>query len=57
MKLRVENYGYAEDDFEYIHGQGEVYVTYKPTGFRRMYDEANWENEFEEDLKNQIFAS
>jgi hypothetical protein len=58
----LENYGYSEDDFEWDRsGQGHmpggetVYVIYKPTGFRRMYDGASWEKEFEEDLKNQIF--
>jgi hypothetical protein len=34
-----------------------VYVIYSPTGFRRMYDGANWETELEEDLKNRIFES
>jgi hypothetical protein len=57
MKFRIENYGYSKNDFEVLHGQGEVYVTYNPTGFRRMYDEATWEEEFEEDLKNKIFTS
>ena len=32
-----------------------VYVVYVPTGFRRMYTGTNWETEFEEDLRNQIF--
>ncbi|HEX5732128.1 MAG TPA: hypothetical protein VF131_04755 [Blastocatellia bacterium] len=67
-RVALEQYGYSEDDFEWVRTQdslisgesrppgGEtVYVIYKPTGFRRMYDGANWETEFEEDLKNQIF--
>ena len=67
-RVALEKYGYSEADFEWVHTQdsfingesrlprGEtVYVIYKPTGFRRMYDGANWETEFEEDLKNHIF--
>lgn len=57
MKLKVESYGYSESDFEWIHGKDEVYLTYKPTGFRRMYYGEDWESEFEEDLKNRIFTS
>ena len=61
-RVALEKYGYSEDDFEWVHS-GEshtpsdetVYIIYKPTGFRRMYDGANWETEFEEDIKNQIF--
>jgi hypothetical protein len=44
-RVALENYGYSEDDFEWVRsGQGHmpggetVYVIYKPTGFRRMYD-------------------
>lgn len=61
-KAALEKYGYSEDDFEWLHGQSHipgaeaVYVIYKPTGFRRMYDAAKWESEFEEDLKSQIFT-
>jgi hypothetical protein len=68
--VALEKYGYSEDDFEWVHTQDRllneeghtsdaetVYVIYKPTGFRRMYDGPNWETEFEEDLKNQIFKS
>lgn len=64
----LEQYGYSEEDFEWVQAQeglqsgegltgGEqpVYVIYKPTGFRRMYDGPNWEAEFTEDLRNQIF--
>ena len=61
-RVALEKYGYSEDDFEWVRsgqshipGEETVYVIYKPTGFRRMYDGANWETEFEEDLKNQIF--
>jgi hypothetical protein len=66
-RVALEKYGYSEDDFEWVHTRdgflsgeghipdGTVYVIYKPTGFRRMYDGASWETEFEEDLKNQIF--
>ena len=67
-RAAFEKHGYSEDDFELVHGQdsssgGEanipgtetVYVIYKPTGFRRMYDGTDWGTEFEEDLKNQIF--
>ena len=66
----LEKYGHSEDDFEWIQtqdsflsGEGRipgaetVYVIYNPTGFRRMYDGPNWEIEFEEDLKNQIFKT
>ncbi len=69
-RAALEKYGYSEDDFEWIQtedsllgGEGRipgtetVYVIYNPTGFRRMYDGANWETEFEEDLKNQIFKN
>lgn len=67
-RIALAKYGYSQDDFDWVDTQdsflgGEdqapdaeaVYVIYKPTGFRRMYGEANWETEFEEDLKNQIF--
>ena len=61
-RVALEKYGFSEDDFEWVHsgeshlpGGETVYVIYKPTGFRRMYDGVNWETEFEEDLKNQIF--
>lgn len=61
-RVALEKYGYSEDDFEWVHsgesqipGGETVYVIYRPTGFRRMYDGASWETEFEEDLKNQIF--
>jgi hypothetical protein len=61
-RVAVEKYGYREEDFEWVGscesqkgGEETVYVIYKPTGFRRMYDGAGWETEFEEDLKNQIF--
>ena len=67
-RVALEKYGYTEGDFEWVGTQdsslgGEdrapdaktVYVIYKPTGFRRMYAEANWETEFQDDLKNQIF--
>ena len=67
-RVALEKYGYSEDDFEWVHtqdslssGEGHspnaetVYAIHKPSGFRRMYDGANWETEFEEDLKNQIF--
>jgi hypothetical protein len=67
-RVALEKYGYSEDDFEWVQtqdstlgGEGHipgaetVYVIHKPTGFRRMYGGANWETEFEEDLKNQIF--
>ena len=67
-RIALAKYGYSEDDFELVHeqegfqsgdsntpGAQTVYVIYKPTGFRRMYDGANWEADFEEDLKNQIF--
>lgn len=68
-RLALKRYGYSEDDFEWVQTQdsflsGEaltpgaetVYVIYKPTGFRRMYAGEDWETEFEEDLKNQIFS-
>jgi hypothetical protein len=57
----LEKYGYSEDDFELVRSQEgsqgaqPVYVIYKPTGFRRMYDGADWQTGFEEDLKNRIF--
>lgn len=67
-RVALEKYGYSEGDFEwvttqdsYLSGEGRspgaetVYIIYKPTGFRRMYSAANWDAEFEEDLKNQIF--
>ena len=67
-RVALAKYGYSQDDFDWvdtqdsslsgedhIRGAETVYVIYKPTGFRRMYGEANWETEFEEDLKNQIF--
>ena len=67
-RVALGKYGYSEDDFEWVHtqdslssGEGHipnaetVYAIYKPSGFRRMYDGANWEAEFEEDLKNEIF--
>jgi hypothetical protein len=61
-RVALEKYGYSEDDFEWVQsgesqmpGGQTVYVIYKPTGFRRMYDGASWEREFEEDLKNQLF--
>ncbi|HET9530487.1 MAG TPA: hypothetical protein VFQ92_09055 [Blastocatellia bacterium] len=68
MKTILEKYGYFEDVFEFVRTEGgslneggpvaeKVYVIYSPTGFRRMYDGANWETEFEEDLKNRIFES
>lgn len=68
IRVALEQYGYSEDDFEWVDTQdgsrsGEepipgaetMYVIYKPTGFRRMYDGASWETEFKEDLKNRIF--
>lgn len=65
-KITLEKYGYSWADFEWVRAQdssGEghlpyeetVYVIYTPSGFRRMYTGANWETEFEEDLRNQIF--
>ena len=65
-RVALEKYGYPEDDFEWVRAQdssGEghtpdeetVYVIYTPSGFRRMYTGANWETEFEEDQRNQIF--
>jgi len=65
-RAALEQYGYSMDDFEWIPAEepahseatdyaGTVYVIYKPTGFRRMYEGAGWAIEFEEDLKNQIF--
>jgi hypothetical protein len=61
-RATLEKYGYSDDDFELVHsgeshtpGGTTVYVIYKPTGFRRMYDGASWETEFEEDLKHHIF--
>jgi hypothetical protein len=60
-RVALEKSGYSEDDFELVRSQegsqgGQpVYVIYKPTGFRRMYEEADWPTGFEEDLKNQIF--
>lgn len=61
-RVALEKYGYSKDDFEWVYsgerqipGGETVYVIYRPTGFRRMYDGASWETEFEEDLKNQIF--
>jgi hypothetical protein len=61
-KAAIEKHGYSEEDFEWLHGQSNiptesVYVIYKPTGFRRMYDGSQWEREFEEDLKDQIFTA
>lgn len=68
IKFALEQYGYSEDDFELVDtqegsrseeertpGAETMYVIYKPTGFRRMYDGANWETEFKEDVKNRIF--
>jgi hypothetical protein len=66
-RVAVKKYGYPEYDFEWVRAQdirGEghipfeetVYVIYTPSGFRRMYTGANWETEFEEDLRNQIFT-
>jgi hypothetical protein len=68
IRVALEQYGYSEDDFEWVDTQGgspsgkdllpgaeTMYVIYKPTGFRRMYDGASWETEFEEDVKNRIF--
>ena len=65
IRTALAKHGYAADDFEWIHAEepasgepdqeGTVYVIYRPTGFRRMYEGAAWEAEFEEDLKNQIF--
>lgn len=60
LKIAWEKYGYSEGDFEVLQGQTPeeaVYVTYKPTGFRRMYDGTSWKSDFEEDLKNRIFTS
>ena len=68
MKAILEKYEYSEGDFEFVPTEGgplkeggpvaeTVYLIYSPTGFRRMYDGANWETEFEEDLKNRIFES
>ena len=54
-RVALEKYGYSEDDFEWVHSGETVYVIYRPTGFRRMYDGVDWETEFEEDLKNHIF--
>ena len=65
-RIALEKYGYPEDAFEWVRtqdmsGEGDipdaeaVYVIYVPTGFRRMYTGTNWETEFEEDLRNQIF--
>lgn len=67
-RVALEKYGYPESDFEWVQAQDNslsrenhspdaetVYVIYKPNGFRRMYDGGNWETEFEEDLRNQIF--
>ena len=54
-RVALEKYGYSKDDFEWVDSGETVYVIYKPTGFRRMYERASWETEFEEDLKNQIF--
>lgn len=61
-KIDLEKHGYSEGDFEWVGTEGSplggtVYVIYRPTGFRRMYQSANWEAEFEEDLKNDIFRS
>ena len=65
LRATLARHGYAADDFEWILAEepasgepdptGTVYVIYKPTGFRRMYEGAAWENEFEDDLINQIF--
>lgn len=68
IRVALEQHGYSEHDFEWIAAQmsflsGEahipgtetMYVIYKPTGFRRMYDGVTWETEFEEDVKNQLF--
>lgn len=65
-RAALEQYGYSMDDFEWIPAEepahsevsddaGTVYVIYKPTGFRRMYEGAEWATEFAEDLQNQIF--
>jgi hypothetical protein len=65
-RVSLEKYGYPEDDFEWVRTQDSsgdgripdeepVYVIYRPSGFRRMYTGSNWETEFEEDLRNQIF--
>lgn len=65
-RMALEQTGYSADDFEWIPAEepadreatddaGSVYVIYKPTGFRRMYEGATWATEFAEDLKNQIF--
>ena len=64
IRSALAQYGYAEEDFEWtptqdaarggddrLQGAEAVYLTYKPTGFRRMYGAANWEAEFTEDLK------
>lgn len=61
-KAAIEKYGYSEADFEWLHGESHipsesVYIIYRPTGFRRMYDGTHWEREFEEDLKNHIFTT
>ncbi|HWP44839.1 MAG TPA: hypothetical protein VNO14_16455 [Blastocatellia bacterium] len=69
-KIDIDKYGYSEDDFEWVRTEGgspdeaqsspgaqAVYVIYGPTGFRRMYDRASWQAEFEEDLRNDIFRS
>jgi hypothetical protein len=55
LHFSVVDYGHSEGDFEYVKDDEAVYVIYKPTGFRRMYDAASWKDEFEEDLKNRIF--
>ena len=66
-RVALQKYGYPEEDFEWVRAQDSseegnipdeetVYVIYTPSGFRRMYTGANWENECEEDLKNQIFT-
>lgn len=61
VRVALEKYGYSEDDFDLVYSQESsqsaqpVYVIYKPTSFRRMYDGADWLAGFEEDLKNQIF--
>ncbi len=68
IRAALEQNGYSEDDFEWVEtenafrsgerpttGTEAMYVIYKPTGFRRMYDGTSWPTGFEEDVRSQIF--